>query len=61
MTATETLTAAADYIGVPEVAKVLGIHPHTVRSLIKSGRLPALRTGQRFRVRRSDIDALACA
>jgi excisionase family DNA binding protein len=66
MTMPGTIAAAAGetetvYIGVPQTAELLGIHPHTVRVLIKTGRLPALRAGRRFRIKRSDIAAALVA
>lgn len=46
-------------IGVPEAARALDVHPDTVRSLIHAGQLPALRVGQRFKIRRGDLKLLA--
>ncbi|KMV17627.1 hypothetical protein ACT17_15205 [Mycolicibacterium conceptionense] len=42
-------------IGVPEAAAEMAVHPDTIRSLIHRGALPALRVGQRFRIRRGDL------
>lgn len=42
-------------VGVPEAAAEMAVHPDTIRSLIHRGALPALRVGQRFRIRRGDL------
>ena len=44
------------WLTVPQVAADLNIHPATVRSWIKTGRLAAARAGRTWRVRRSDVD-----
>lgn len=43
---------------VQEVAGRLGVHPITVRRLIKRGDLTAVRIGRAVRVRESDLKAL---
>jgi excisionase family DNA binding protein len=58
MIATETDTA---WLGVPEAAAELGVCARTVRCLIHTGRLPALRVGQRYRIARSDFRKLLSA
>jgi excisionase family DNA binding protein len=40
---------------VDEVADVLRVSNMTVYRLIKAGRIPAMRVGRNFRVRRSEI------
>ena len=42
---------------VPEVAAVLAVHPKTVRRLVASGELIAVKIGAAVRVRWTDIDA----
>ena len=44
------------WLTVQQVADDLNIHPATVRSWIKTGRLAAVRAGRTWRVRRSDVD-----
>ena len=47
-----------DYLDVTRIASITGTHRNTVRGWIRSGRLPAVRLGERLlRVRRSDLDA----
>ena len=36
--------------GVPEVAPILKVHPETVRDFIRTGRFPAIRIGNRYRI-----------
>jgi len=44
---------------VTEAAEFLSVHPNTVRKLIKSGKLPALRLGPKtIRIRKSDLEGL---
>ena len=44
------------WLTVAEVSDELKLHPATVRSWVKSGRLAAVRAGRTWRVRRSDLD-----
>jgi excisionase family DNA binding protein len=44
------------WLTVAEVSDELKLHPATVRSWVKSGRLAAVRVGRTWRVRRSDLD-----
>jgi excisionase family DNA binding protein len=48
-----------DFLTVDEVANYLRIAPATVREMIKKGRLPAVRIGKVYRVRKSDFERLA--
>src|ERR1700676_5267883 len=41
---------------VPQASEALTLHPATVRSWVKSGRLAAVRAGRTWRVRRSEVD-----
>ena len=44
------------FVTVPQIAAELGVHDVTVRTWIRSGRLPAIRAGRTYRVRRSHLD-----
>jgi len=44
-----------------EVADLLKLEVGTVYSYIKSGKLPAARIGNRYRIRKSDVDAFITA
>lgn len=44
------------WLTVAQVSDELKLHPATVRSWVKSGRLAAVRVGRTWRVRRSDLD-----
>lgn len=47
-----------DLLDVRHAAAVAGRHPETVRRWVWSGRLPALRRGNRLLVARGDVEAL---
>jgi excisionase family DNA binding protein len=47
---------AEQHIGVEEAAKILGLHPKTVRRLIHDGRLKAARVGRKWRIARKTLD-----
>ena len=49
-----------DYLSPEEAADALGIHVQTVRTYVRSGKLPALRlAGERaIRIRRNDLEAV---
>lgn len=49
---------STDPLKVDQVAAELGVSAQTVRNWIKSGELPASRTGHAWRVRREDLDAM---
>src|SRR5450631_3099018 len=44
------------WLTVSQVSEELKLHPATVRSWVKSGRLAAVRAGRTWRVRRSEVD-----
>lgn len=44
---------------VEDAADLLKVHPRTVHRFIHEGRLPARRIGKAYRIRRSDLAALA--
>ncbi len=39
-----------------EVAEILRVHPYTVNSLIRAGKLKAFKISNRYRVRRADLE-----
>jgi excisionase family DNA binding protein len=45
-----------DVYSVEDVAALLGLHPRTVRSYVRSGRLPAARIGKQYRIARADLE-----
>ncbi len=45
-----------DYYTAEEVAKVLRLHPYTVRRLCREKRVPAFKFGGQWRFRREDIE-----
>jgi excisionase family DNA binding protein len=44
------------WLTVGQVSEELKLHPATVRSWVKTGRLAAVRAGRTWRVRRSEVD-----
>jgi excisionase family DNA binding protein len=52
--------AVRDYLSPEEAAAALGVHVQTVRSYVRSGKLPALRVaGERaIRIRRTDLESV---
>ena len=44
-----------EMVSVAEGARILGVHPETLRRLIKQGQIPALRVGRSWRLRPSDL------
>lgn len=47
------------YLSTREAAALLGVSRQTVRSLIRKGKLSALRVGAQLRVRADSLDELA--
>lgn len=45
-----------EYLTTDEAAKLLKIHRDTVRRLIREGKLPSIKIGGQYRIRRRDID-----
>ncbi|MBV9050618.1 MAG: helix-turn-helix domain-containing protein [Solirubrobacterales bacterium] len=41
---------------MPEIAHQLSVHQVTVRTWIRSGKLPGIRAGRQYRVRSSDLE-----
>jgi excisionase family DNA binding protein len=49
-----------EFVTTSEAARLLGVHPETVRRWTREGVLPSSRTaGRHRRIRRSDIEDLA--
>ena len=48
-----------NYAGVAEVAKRLNIHPESVRRLIRKGKLPAIKFGNKWLVEKSVLEQYA--
>ena len=47
------------YYTLEEAARVLKLHPQTLRRWIREGKLPARRFGRQFRLRREDLEHVA--
>lgn len=46
-----------EYLSVPEVAEMLGLHPESVRKLVRQGSLPAFKAGRSWRFRRTQLQS----
>ncbi len=46
-----------EYLRTDEAAKLLGVHINTIKSWIKSGKLPAVRVGKLHRIPRRELEA----
>lgn len=46
---------------IDQVADHLGLHPRTVRSYVRDGKLKAVRIGKQYRIAREDLEALTGA
>jgi len=53
------MTEEHDFLSTAEAGKILERTPDTVRSLARSGKLPAIRTGAGRLFRRGDVEKLA--
>jgi excisionase family DNA binding protein len=47
--------AGEQYLSVDKAAAIADVHPDTVRTWVKSGRLPEHRAGRELRILRSDL------
>ena len=56
MTVTNVAKQVDEFLTLREAAKVLRLHPRTVREYIRRGELKARIIGRRYRFRRSDLD-----
>jgi len=45
------------YLSVPEVAELFGLHPESVRKMVREGRLPAFKAGRSWRFDRRELEA----
>jgi excisionase family DNA binding protein len=43
---------------LPEIARILGMNPSTVRLWVREGRLPAEKVGRKWTVRRIDLEQM---
>ncbi len=48
-----------NYAGVDEAADRLSIHPESVRRLIRQGKLPAIKFGNKWLVEKSSLEQFA--
>jgi excisionase family DNA binding protein len=46
----------AKAVNIVEAAKLLGLHPHTVKALVDEGRLHAVQVGRRWLIPLVEID-----
>ena len=49
------------WVNIEDVAEHLSVTPDTVRSWVRSGKLPANKVGKRYKFRLSEIDKLVLA
>ena len=47
-----------ELLTVEEIANELKLHPQTIRTWIRTGRLPAKKYGRVYRLRRTDVDTV---
>ena len=50
------MNAETAYLTVPQVAEILGLHPESVRKMIREGRLPAFKAGRSWRFDPADLE-----
>lgn len=51
------MSAALEFLGVPEIAEALHLSRQSVRAMFASGRLPGVKLGRTYRVLRSTFEA----
>ena len=51
-----TKSTGEDWVGVPALAKELGVTMRTVYKLLDAGELPAYRFGRVIRIKRADVE-----
>ena len=47
-----------EQLTLPQVARLLGLNPSTIRLWVSEQRLPAVRVGRRWMVRRGDLEEM---
>lgn len=50
-----------NYVGIPEAALILGLHPQTIRNMIKRGQLKTILIGSRHKIFLEEIDRIKSA
>jgi excisionase family DNA binding protein len=45
-----------DLLTTEDIAKYLGYHIETIRLYVRQGRLPAIKVGREYRIRREDFE-----
>ena len=51
----ESIRLEDDFYTIEELAKILKVHPNTIRNNIKKGKIIAKKYGEQWRIRKSDI------
>lgn len=51
----EEIQLEDDFFSIDELAKILKVHPNTIRNNIKKGKINAKKYGEQWRIRKSDI------
>lgn len=51
----ENIQLEDDFYSIEELAKILKVHPNTIRNNIKKGKINAKKYGEQWRIRKSDI------
>lgn len=54
-------SVTAEYLSVNDAAKLIRVHPATIRAWMRDGALPRHRAGRHYRVKRSELEALSSA
>lgn len=57
-TASHETEPAVELMSTSEAAELLDVHVNTIKNWIADGKLPAVRIGRSWKVRRSDLDAI---
>lgn len=48
-----------EYLTIKEAAKLLDVHPNTIRNWIREDKLPSIKIGRTIRILKSDIPTYA--
>lgn len=51
----EGINLEDNFYTIEELAKILKVHPNTIRNNIKKGKINAKKYGEQWRIRKSDI------